>query len=85
MNRQTRRAAGNRQPQLSAPSCTHCGTTRVVLPLASMRVLARKFPELVDLLGALEQMREFYDEHDLVALCPGCFCLTGDPQEMHSH
>lgn len=69
---------GERGSAVYGPKCTHCGTPRIVMPLSIMRGFCRKHASLLDLLSALEQMREFYDENDLVTLCPGCFCLTGD-------
>lgn len=81
-NRRTRRAMGERGSTASGPACSHCGTARVVMPLSIMRGFARKHAALVDLLGALETMRDYYGPHDYVSLCPGCFCLTGDPAEL---
>lgn len=84
-NRRTRRAAGQRGSTAYGPACIHCGVQRIVMPLSIMRGFARKHAALVDLLGALESMREWYDEDDYVSLCPGCFCLTGDLSTAHSH
>ena len=84
MNRRTRRAAGQRGSIPYGPECTHCGVQRIVMPLSMMRRFAREHAALVDFLGALESMREWYNEDDDVSLCPGCFCVTGDLSTVHS-
>lgn len=85
MNRAARRKAGLRTAPSAAPGCEHCGVSRIVMPLSIMRGFARKHAALVDLLGALEHMREHYAENEYVSLCPGCFCLTGDLSPEHTH
>ena len=70
------------------PRCSHCGTERIVMPLEALRGAVRAIPRLVELRQALEQLREWYDSTDYVSLCPGCFCITGDPAETrpaHAH
>lgn len=56
------------------------------MPLSMMRGAARKLAQLVDLLGALEQLRQWYDDDELVSLCPRCFCVTADLSTVaHAH
>lgn len=73
-----RSIAGQRGATAYGPSCVHCGTPRIVAPLSELRGFCRKHAQLVDVLGALEEMREWYNEDELVSLCPRCFCVTGD-------
>lgn len=78
MTTRARNTAGGRRATAYGPPCIHCRTPRIVMPLCQLRGFARKYAALVDLLGTLEELREFYRENDYVSLCPGCFCVTGD-------
>ena len=64
--------------------CSHCGTERVVSPVSEMIGFFRANP-LPGILDALDELRRYVGPDGLVALCPGCFCLTSDLSNDHSH
>jgi len=83
-SRRTRQESRTRGQFITGPQCQHCGTERIVMPLSAMRGIARKHPALSELLGTLEEFREWYTNDQLMSLCPGCFCITGDLSTVHS-
>jgi hypothetical protein len=64
--------------------CSHCGTERIVTTLSEMVGFFRKNP-LPGILGALDELRGHVGSEALVALCPGCFCLTSDLSDHRDH
>lgn len=70
--------------ELKLYPCSHCGTERIVSPVSEMIGFFRAHP-LPGILDALEELRSHVGSDGMVALCPGCFCLTSDLSDGHSH
>ena len=64
--------------------CTHCSTERIVAPLSVFVQFSRQHPG--HLPGfAFEQLRPICGAEGMVAMCPGCFCITTDLSNTHEH
>lgn len=64
--------------------CTHCDTERIVAPRTEFVGFARKHPEL-GLAPVIEAFRAHVGDDGMIALCPGCFCVTSDLSDSHDH
>lgn len=66
--------------------CSHCRTERIVAPASEMihaaRALSSRLPGLTD---ALHGMARAVGPDEMISLCPGCFCITTDLSDGHSH
>jgi len=66
-----------------AEDCSNCGSPRVVATLAELVGLNRRRP-VPAIAAAMESLRGRYSATRLIAICPGCWCITQDLRA-HAH
>jgi len=72
------------RPAVELYPCGHCGVERIVAPLSLFVRFADQYPG--QLPGfAFEELRPVVGNDGMVALCPGCFCITSDLSDTHGH
>lgn len=64
--------------------CMHCRSERVVAPLSEMVGFNRRHP-VAGLGSALDALCAYVRPETLVAVCPGCMCVTADLNGVHAH
>lgn len=74
---------GPRGPVSEADDCSHCGSSRIVAPLSELVGLNRRYP-LPGMAETLATLGRLYRNSRLLAVCPGCFCITAD-MRAHAH
>jgi len=80
------RATTSPRPPAAAPTaspCSHCGHERTVAALHDFVGLQRRHP-IPGMGPVLASLRQLYPLDQLIALCPGCFCITAE-LEAHDH
>lgn len=80
--RRTNRLRAERELKLYP--CSHCRTERIVAPVSEFVGIARRHPEL-QLVPVIEAMRQHVGSEGMMALCPGCWCVTSDLSDSHDH
>jgi hypothetical protein len=60
-----------------ATDCQHCGRSRIVARLSELVGLQRRHPVpgFDEVIAALQRL---YSASQLIAVCPGCLCITAD-------
>lgn len=64
--------------------CRHCGTERIVGPVSMFVRFANQHPGTLPGF-AFEELRPLVGDDGMVAMCPGCRCITSDLSDAHSH